>query len=149
MHQYKFSLVVAATLTALAVTGCGGGSSAGSQATKVMFSSQVSFGDSLSDVGSYGVGFIAQSGGGRFTVNTFLANGAHAPTNYTELLAAQLGVPAPCPAQTGLVFASPAIPYNVAVVNNPACTGYAQGGARVTSQWESVMRLFHPIPVLP
>jgi len=134
MHQYKFSLVVAATLTAFALAGCGGsGSSAGSQAPKIQFTSEVVFGDSLSDVGTYEVGFIAAAGGGRFTVNTFLPSGAHAPTNYTELLAAQLGVPAQCPAQTGLVFASQAIPYNVAVVNNPACTNYAQGGSAVTN----------------
>ncbi len=134
MHQYKFSLVVAATLAAFALAGCGSGSSAGSQAPKIQFTSQVTFGDSLSDVGSYEVGFIAAAYGGRFTVNTFLPSGAHAPTNYTELLAAQLGLPAPCAAQTGLQFSSssPEYPLSVPVVQNAGCTGYAQGGSRVT-----------------
>ncbi|MET3109349.1 outer membrane lipase/esterase [Oxalobacteraceae bacterium GrIS 2.11] len=133
MLQNKFSLVIAAAVTAAFVAGCGGsGTSAGNQAPKVQFSSQVSFGDSLSDVGSYEVGLIAHAGGGRFTVNTFTSAGAHLPTNYTEILAAQLRLPDPCPAQTGLV-GNPGSPLIVAVVNNPGCMGYGQGGARVTN----------------
>ena len=62
MHQYKLAagLVIAAILA-----GCGSGSgSAGNQSTKIQFTSQVSFGDSLSDVGTYAVGEVAALHGG-------------------------------------------------------------------------------------
>jgi phospholipase/lecithinase/hemolysin len=135
MRLNKFSLVAVASLTALVIAGCGGGGGAGNQSPKIQFTSQVTFGDSLSDVGTYDVGTVQALGGGRFTVNTFLANGAHAPTNYTELLAATLRQSAPCPAETGLDglasdgFSVPVVMYT------PQCTGYAQGGARVTSPY--------------
>ena len=135
MLQYKLSLVAAASLTALAIAGCGGSGSAGSQTTKIKFTSQVTFGDSLSDVGTYDVGTVQALGGGRFTVNTFLASGAHAPTNYTELLASSLNQSAPCPAETGLA-GNPALGFSVPVTMfTPQCTGYAQGGSRVTSPY--------------
>ncbi|PRC95046.1 SGNH/GDSL hydrolase family protein [Solimicrobium silvestre] len=131
MRQNKFSLVVAAAIAVL-VAGCGGGGSAGNQAPKVQFSSQVSFGDSLSDVGTYAVGLIGSSGGGRYTVNAALANGMPAPTNWTELMAATLHQSAPCPAETGLNGAA-AYDLSIPVVmHTPGCTGYAQGGAMVT-----------------
>ncbi len=92
----------------------------------------VSFGDSLSDVGSYRVGDVAALGGGRYTVNP--ANPATA-TNWTELLSAQLGITAPCAAQTGLTptVSDPSVNPVVAPVNHPAYLNYAQGGARVTN----------------
>jgi len=136
MLQNKFSLVVAAAIGAIAVAGCGGGGSgAGNQSPKIQFSSQVSFGDSLSDVGSYAVGGILALGGGRYTVNSSLASGAPAPTNWTELMAAQLGQSAPCAAETGLqgIAISAQINFNVPIaMHTPGCTAYGQGGAMVT-----------------
>lgn len=123
MRQYYFA---AAILASAVLAGCGGGG-AGNQGSKVQYTSAVFFGDSLSDVGSYKVGAVAAAGGGQFTIN--------APTskNWTELMAAQLGLAAPCPAQTGIDDGTGvASPTNVPVVNNSTCTNYAQGGARVT-----------------
>ena len=113
-------VVAVATLAA-----CGGGGD-GDQTPKIKYSNLVSFGDSLSDVGSYGVGTIKAVGGGQYNVN------ASAAKNWTELLAAQLGVSAPCPAQTGLKSVIPTIPA-VLVVNKAGCFGYGQGGSRVTN----------------
>ena len=107
------------------LTACGGGGD-GDQTPKVKYSNLVSFGDSLSDVGSYGVSTIKAVGGGQYNVNG--ANGK----NWTELLAAQLGVPAPCAAQTGLKSVIPAIAA-VPVTNKSGCFGYGQGGSRVTN----------------
>lgn len=122
MRQLKFALPLLATAVLAA---CGGGGGGGNQALKLKFSSQVSFGDSLSDIGTYAVGTVKALGGGKFTVNS--------PTgkNWTELMAAQLGLPAPCPAQTGLE-GDASKGFSVPVVFNTGCFGYAQGGARVT-----------------
>ena len=60
MRQMNFAL---ALLTAAALAACGGtGSEGGDQTHKVAFTQQVSFGDSLSDVGTYKVGGIAAAG---------------------------------------------------------------------------------------
>jgi outer membrane lipase/esterase len=132
MRQTKFALAI---LTAVAVlAGCGGGtSSSGDQTLKAKYSSQVSFGDSLSDVGSYAVGSVALLGGGKFTINgnNVTTNPALTGKNWTELIATQLGLPAPCAAQTGLN--GTATGFSVPVVNHAGCYGYAQGGARVTN----------------
>lgn len=117
---------LAAITAAVLLAACGGGGS--EQNTKVSFSSMVSFGDSLSDVGSYKVGTIAAAGGGLFSVNGTTTG----PVNWTELLAAQVNLPAPCPAETGLKSTIPSIPA-VTVVDNPNCTNYAQGSSRVSS----------------
>ena len=117
---------MALLMAALALSACGGGGS--DTATKLSFSSMVSFGDSLSDVGTYKVGAIAAVGGGKWTVNGTTTG----PVNWTELLASQLNLPAPCAAQTGLQSNLSALPA-VAVVDHPTCTNYAQGSARVTS----------------
>ncbi|MGB8517943.1 MAG: SGNH/GDSL hydrolase family protein [Gallionella sp.] len=122
MRQFKLIL---ALLMVLFLVSCGGSGSAGNQSPKISFSSQVVFGDSLSDVGTYKVGTVAALGGGEYTING-------AGKNWTELMAAQLGLPAPCAAQTGLA-GSAVLGFNVPVVNHAGCTGYAQGGARVTN----------------
>jgi phospholipase/lecithinase/hemolysin len=72
-------------------------------------------------VGTYAVPAITAVGGGQFTLNV-------AGKNWTELMAAQLGLPAPCAAFTG--------GYGTAANATPksGCYGYAQGGARVFSQ---------------
>lgn len=123
MRQIKFAVAIAAA----AVLAACGGSSGGDQSVKVKYSSLVSFGDSLSDQGTYGVGAVKALGGGKYTVNS-----AAGKNNWIELLAAQLGQAAPCPAQTGLDgLASQG--FSVPVTNVVACTAYGQGGARITN----------------
>jgi outer membrane lipase/esterase len=93
--------------------------------------SQVVFGDSLSDLGTYGVGTVAALGGGKYTINN-VVNGKNQSLNWTEWMALAFGLPAPCAAQTGLNgLASQG--FSVPVVNHAGCTSYAQGGARVTN----------------
>jgi phospholipase/lecithinase/hemolysin len=122
--QIKPWAALTAMALALSLAACGG-SEDGDQTPRASYGKLVSFGDSLSDVGSYRVGVVAAMGGGRYTVN---GSGGE---NWTELLAAQLGVDAPCAAQTGLNSAA-ALGGPVAVENHAGCYGYAQGGARVT-----------------
>ena len=123
MRTWKYAL--SACTAALVLTGCGGGGGETSS-NSVGFTSMVSFGDSLSDVGAYKVGNVAAAGGGKWTVNSATSQ------NWTELIAAQYKLPAPCPAQTGLPSLIPQLP-PVAVQNFSACRNYAQGSSRVTS----------------
>jgi phospholipase/lecithinase/hemolysin len=123
-----------ALLAAAALAACGGtGSSGGDQTHAVKFTQQVSFGDSLSDVGSYAVGDIKASGGGKFSINgnNTSINPVLTGQNWTEVLAAELRLPAPCAAQTGLQGNTPGT--NVPVTNFVNCFNYAQGGSRVTN----------------
>jgi phospholipase/lecithinase/hemolysin len=107
-----------ALLCASLIAGCG-------DDDNVQFTSVVSFGDSLSDSGTYQVGTIAALGGGKFTVNG--PNGL----TWTEVLAGLVGAPAQCAAQTGM------LPNNgttgAPVQNFAACFNYAQGSSRVSS----------------
>ena len=130
MQYTKFAL---AALTAAVLAGCGG-SSGGDQTLKVKYTAQVSFGDSLSDVGSYAVGTIAALKGGKFTINgnNTSINPELTGKNWTEHLAAQFGLPAPCAAQTGL-DGNAAQGFSVASVKHAGCFGYAMGGSRVTN----------------
>jgi phospholipase/lecithinase/hemolysin len=132
MRKTSFAL---ALLTAGVLSACGGSSPrGGDQTPAVQFSSQVSFGDSLSDVGTYAVGTVKALGGGKFTINgdNTAINPDLTGKNWTEFVAAQLKLPAPCPAQTGLEGdASKGLA--VPVTFNAGCLGYAQGGARVTN----------------
>lgn len=115
----------ASVVTVLILAGCGGGTHDDS-AMQGRVAAMVSFGDSLSDVGSYAVGTVKKLGGGRYTVN-----GPDAK-NWTELIAARLNLPAPCAARTGLDGdATPG--FGIATTDHPECTNYAQGGARVTN----------------
>ena len=130
MRSYQLALVVLAGAVLIA---CGGGNNA-NPGPKIKFSSQVSFGDSLSDVGSYAVGTVAALKGGKFTIN-----GDHAAIhpelsgkNWTEHMAAQFGLPAPCAAQTGL-DGDAGQGFSVPVANHAGCYGYAMGGSRVTN----------------
>lgn len=117
MNFFKSSW--AALGAALLVAACGGGGD-GNQAPRIAFTSIVSFGDSLSDVGTYRVGSIAAAGGGKFTVND--ATNPNTPTVWTEFLAAEMGLTS-CAARVG--------GYGVAPVAKTGCRNYAQGGARV------------------
>lgn len=118
MQQFK---IVSALLVATILAGCGGGGGSDLPA-KPRFTAQISFGDSLSDVGSYQVGPILAAGGGQFTINAASAIPA-TPTNWTQLTAASLGLGA-CAALTG--------GYGVPTTSNAGCFGYGEGGARVT-----------------
>ena len=123
MRQIRFKLAALGAATLLAA--CGGGSDSPS-VPQGRYSSLVVFGDSLSDVGTYKVGAIAAAGGGQFTVNSPTAK------NWTEVIAAQYKLPAPCAAQTGFSSIIPSLPA-VAIQNNTSCTNYAQGSARITN----------------
>lgn len=134
MRQTHLALAV---LTAAVLSACGGssnGTSAEEQKLKTTFSNMVSFGDSLSDVGTYAVGAVKAAGGGKFTINgdNTATSAALTGKNWTELMATQFGLPAPCAAQTGL-DGDAAQGFSVAVVNHANCFSYAQGGARVMS----------------
>lgn len=124
MKAFRYALC--ALSTALVVAGCGGGSDSLVTTPQGRFSNLVVFGDSLSDVGTYKVGVIAAAGGGKYTINS--------PTtkNWTEVLAAQYNLAAPCAAQTGyfsILANAPAIPLQ----NFSSCRNYAQGSSRVSS----------------
>ena len=105
-------------LSAAALLACGGGDDGAD------LKSVVSFGDSLSDVGTYKVGTVAALGGGKFTVN-----GADGKV-WTEYLAGSLGLPAQCAARTGLLANNGVT--GAPVQNFAACNNYAQGSSRVT-----------------
>jgi phospholipase/lecithinase/hemolysin len=114
-----------ATLLALGMAGCGGSKEA-SMSPKVVYSSVVSFGDSLSDPGAYKVGNIAALGGGLFTVNGITgAIGSDPTPSYTweQLVSAAAIGKTSCAARMG--FGGPATPVL-------GCTNYAQGGSRIT-----------------
>lgn len=128
-----------ASLTAV-LTACGGndahvpgsGSPEGAPTTKGSFTAVVSFGDSLSDLGTYAPATSLSGNGaapyfgGKFTTNSATA------TVWVENLASAMGLLV-TPAEVG--FAGQSIKCPAAAVN-PAltgtCTGYAQGGARVS-----------------
>lgn len=130
-----FKTLATAVGAALLVAACGGGGD-GNQSSRIAFSSMVSFGDSLSDVGTYNVGDVKTVGGGKFTVNGITVDDINNPAskNWTERIAAQLGLSAPCAAETGLAgagFLTPTLGA-IAAVFHGECFNYAQGGARVT-----------------
>lgn len=125
----KFLRIGGITLAAAALlSACGGGGSDTPPANQVPYTKLVSFGDSLSDVGTHAVSGIAAIGGGKYTVN------APGVKIWVERVAESLGVPAPCAAQTGLNAVQAAVGFPpAAVVNRPGCFDYAQGGSRVTN----------------
>lgn len=123
----QFKLLSAALGAALLVAACGGGGGDGDQAPAVKFTSVVSFGDSLSDAGTYNVGPIKAAGGGMFTVNGIAgALGADPTPSYTwaQLVSASAIGKTGCSAHTGGFGVA-----RSALV--AGCTNYAQGGARV------------------
>lgn len=121
MRQYYLALAV---LVSTMLAGCGGGSS--DLPAKPKFTALVSFGDSLSDVGSYKTSpAVSAYNGGQFTINA--ASGV--ATNWTQMMADSLSLPEPCAAVTGGIGA----PRSPATGATPGCYAFAQGGARVTS----------------
>lgn len=122
-----FKWLAGAAVAAALAAGCGGGGGS-SSSNGVGLTSLVTFGDSLSDAGTYAVGTIAAAGGGRYTVNS----GTTTPTKiWVDAIAAQLGLPAPCAAVKGL-DGQASLGFSVPPTNQAACTNYAQGGSRVT-----------------
>jgi phospholipase/lecithinase/hemolysin len=135
MKHFGHLALCAVAIAALAA--CGGGGDETTAATgqeaaaariapRANYSRLVSFGDSLSDVGSYRSPGIAYLGGGRYTVNGPTAS------NWTELLAAAISLPAPCAAQTGLEASGPLAGLAAPIENHAGCFAYGQGGSRVT-----------------
>ena len=122
MKQIHLSAAIAAAALLVA---CGGGS----DDNKVQFTSVVSFGDSLSDAGTYKVGTIAALGGGKFTVN----GAGSSSYTWTEDLAVAVKAPAQCAARTGLLPNLPGVT-GAAVTDIAGCYNYAQGSSRVTSE---------------
>jgi outer membrane lipase/esterase len=139
-RRWHFSTLAAA---ALIVAGCGGGDTEAPLATRV-----IAFGDSLTDVGTYtpATSLTPTPGaapyfGGKWTTNTFTEY-ALAPAGATrrantnnaniwvEWIATRLGV-AITPAEVG--FGPTRVPCPAQASGLAAtCTGYAQGGSRVT-----------------
>jgi len=128
-----------AAVAAAALVACGGndpyvpgsGSTQGAPTTKGSFTAVVSFGDSLSDVGTYAPATsLTQNGqapyfGGRFSTNSATA------TVWVENLATQLGLMV-TPAEVGFAGTSVKCPAAASPALASTCTGYGQGGARIT-----------------
>lgn len=132
MRHTKFAL---AAMALAVLAGCGGTDPApGDQSVKVKYSAQISFGDSLSDVGSYAVGTVAALKGGKFTINgdNVAINPTFTGKNWTELMAAQIGLAAPCAAVTGL-DGDASKGFSVPATAHAGCYSYAMGGSRVTN----------------
>ncbi|MEX8500647.1 SGNH/GDSL hydrolase family protein [Leptothrix ochracea] len=108
---------------AAGLVGCGG------NATPYTYNRLVVFGDSLSDVGSYRTAGLVTTftDAGKYTIN------GPSSTIWVENIATQLGVAAPCAAQTGLESSGPLAGFAEAIANHSGCYDYAQGGARVTA----------------
>ena len=141
-------LIAPWAVSAVLLAACGGGdpdvpgsgAPAGAPTTKGTFTAVVSFGDSLSDVGTYAPATsLAGNGtppffGGKFTTNETSSGAPDAnPLGkiWVEDLAADLGLLV-TPAEVGFGASSVKCP----AAANPAiastCTGYGQGGSRVT-----------------
>jgi outer membrane lipase/esterase len=118
----------------------GSGSPSGAPTTAGTFTAVVSFGDSLSDVGSYAPATsLAGNGtapffGGRFTTND-TTTGAPTVTPlgkvWVENLAASLGLVV-TPAEVGFGASSVHCPAAAVPALATTCTAYGQGGSRVT-----------------
>ena len=122
----QFKVLATALAAALLVVACGGGGD-GDQSPAVKYTKVVSFGDSLSDAGTYNVGPIKAAGGGMFTVNGLAGTIGSDPVpsdNWAQLVSASVVGKASCSARIG--------GFGVAETAVAGCTNYAQGGARVT-----------------
>ena len=145
----KVSRRASAIFLPLLLAACGGGSDpdvpgtgspSGAPTTKGTFLHVVSFGDSLSDIGSYAPATsLAGNGlppyfGGKFTTNE---TGTGSPTAnalgkvWVENLATSLGIVV-TPAQVGFGASSVDCPAAAVPALATSCTAYGQGGSRIT-----------------
>jgi outer membrane lipase/esterase len=126
-----------AAIAALLLASCGGGDSSPE------FKRVVSFGDSLSDLGTYtpATSLTQTPGappffGGRFTTNVFTGytatNNTNIATIWVEYVAAKVGVPI-TPAEAGFAGQSVKCPAAAVPALAGSCTAYGQGGALVTN----------------
>jgi phospholipase/lecithinase/hemolysin len=110
----------------------GNGSPSGAPTTKGTFTSLVTFGDSLSDIGTYAPATSLTGNGqppyfgGKFTTN----NGS-VGTIWVENLATTLGI-ITTPAEVGFAGSSVHCPAAADPTLAATCTSYGQGGSRVT-----------------
>jgi phospholipase/lecithinase/hemolysin len=125
MRQFK--LLSAALAAALLVVACGGGGD-GNQAPAVSYRAVVSFGDSLTDAGTYNVPSLGAAGAhGLFTINGVAgALGSDPTPSYTwaQLVSASAVGSVNCAARVG--------GFGVPVAAVSGCTNYAEGGSRVS-----------------
>lgn len=126
----KFHVLATALAAAAFLAGCGG-NDAGNQQPRVAFTQMVSFGDSLSDVGTYKTAVIGANGGGHYSINGDLSSAGLPYTNWTEYLSATLKLDQPCPAEVGLASTGGLAFLAQTPVDNANCTNYAQGGSEV------------------
>ena len=135
-------------VSAVLLAACGGGdpdvpgsgSPSGAPTTKGTFTAVVSFGDSLSDVGAYAPATSLTGNGqppffgGKFTTNE-TSNGAPDANTlgkvWVEDLAGSLGITV-TPAEVGFNGRSVKCPIAAVPALAGTCTGYGQGGSRVT-----------------
>lgn len=151
VSRRQWQLAVLSTVVSVALlAACGGGGSSGGPTGPVgaptepgSFARVVVFGDSLSDLGTYAPATsLAGDGsapffGGRFTTNAYsgytTSDNTSTAAVWPELVATVLGLRPITPNQIGFGVQSLSCP---AALASPAladtCTGYAQGGARVT-----------------
>ena len=125
MKSWRTRWIALSVAALVAACGGGGGDDEGIRQL-------VAFGDSLSDVGTYNVGTIAQigaqtGGSGRWTVNSTTGG-----QMWVEQLSAALKLPAACAAETGMLPNAPGL-QGAPVTAHAGCTVYAEGSARVSS----------------
>ena len=127
-------------LTAALLTACGGnddavpgtGEPSGAPTTKGTFTALVTFGDSLSDLGAYAPATsLTGNGAAPYFGGKFTANSATA-TVWVENLATTMGLVV-TPGEVGFGATSVKCPAaGVSPTLAGTCTGYGQGGSRVT-----------------
>ena len=128
-------------LAALLLSACGGGdpdvpgsgSPSGAPTTKGSFSAVVSFGDSLSDVGAYSPATsLTGNGAAPYFGGKFTTNNGSVGTVWVENIAASLSLLV-TPHQVGFGNQSVICPAAAVPALAGTCTGYGQGGSRVTN----------------
>ena len=134
IRSWALSALAAALLSA-----CGGGEPnvpgsgepAGAPSSKGSFTAVVTFGDSLSDLGAYAPATsLTGNGQAPYFGGKFTANSATAKI-WVENLATTLGV-VNTPAEVGFAGNSVKCPAAAVPALAGTCTGYGQGGSRVT-----------------